>query len=70
MGMVRTIRKIGNSKGLMFDNALAEHTCLRAGDLVNLTLHSNGVIVLTPLNPRITAQRNSAQSPGKNKPRL
>ena len=53
--MLKTIPRIGNSQGLIFDAALRELTGLRAGDQVNVTVHEGGTITLTPI--RKTASR-------------
>jgi len=50
--MVKTISKVGNSHGLVFDSALMELAHLRPGDEVNVEVHSGGTITLTPLRPR------------------
>ena len=50
--MVKTITKIGNSQGLIFDSTLMDLANLKAGDQVNVEIHSGGTITLTPLNPR------------------
>jgi antitoxin component of MazEF toxin-antitoxin module len=50
--MIKTISKIGNSQGLIFDAALMELAHLRAGDQVNVEVHDGGTITLTPLRPR------------------
>lgn len=47
--MVKTLTKIGNSCGLIFDAAVRELTGLQPGDQVNVTVHEGGAIVLTPL---------------------
>ena len=47
--MLKTIAKVGNSQGLIFDSALCELTGLKAGDQVNVTVHEGGTIVLTPM---------------------
>ena len=51
--MLKTISRIGNSQGLIFDAALRELTGLRAGDQVNITVHEGGTITLTPMRPKI-----------------
>ncbi|MEO8306368.1 MAG: AbrB/MazE/SpoVT family DNA-binding domain-containing protein [Betaproteobacteria bacterium] len=53
--MLKTIGKIGNSQGLIFDAALRELTGLKAGDEVNVTVHEGGAIVITPMRATITA---------------
>jgi antitoxin component of MazEF toxin-antitoxin module len=50
--MVKTISKVGNSHGIIFDSALMELAHLRAGDEVNVEVHAGGTITLTPLRPR------------------
>jgi antitoxin component of MazEF toxin-antitoxin module len=50
--MVKTISKVGNSHGIVFDSALLELAHLRPGDEVNVEVHSGGTITLTPLRPR------------------
>lgn len=50
--MLKTISKIGNSQGIMFDTALMELAHLKAGDQVNVEVHEGGTITLTPLRPR------------------
>lgn len=50
--MVKTISKVGNSQGIIFDAALLELAHLKAGDDVNVEVHDGGTITLTPLRPR------------------
>jgi antitoxin component of MazEF toxin-antitoxin module len=50
--MIKTISKIGNSHGLMFDAALMELAHLKAGDQVNVEVHAGGTVTLTPLRPK------------------
>lgn len=47
--MLKTITRIGNSQGLIFDAALRELTGLKDGDQVNITVHAGGSIVITPV---------------------
>lgn len=49
--MIKTITKIGNSRGLIFDSALLELAHLKEGDQVNVEVHSGGTITITPLKP-------------------
>lgn len=53
--MVKTISKVGNSHGIVFDAALMDLAHLRAGDEVNVEVHEGGTITLTPLRPRPSA---------------
>lgn len=52
--MLKTIGKVGNSQGLIFDAALRELTGLKAGDYVNITVHEGGAIVITPMRPTLS----------------
>ena len=51
--MRKTITKIGNSQGIIFDAALMELARVKVGDQVNVTVHTGGSIVLTPIHPAI-----------------
>ena len=50
--MIKTISKVGNSHGLMFDAALMDMAHLKPGDQVNVEVHEGGTITLTPLRPK------------------
>ncbi len=50
--MIKTISKVGNSQGVIFDAALMELAHLKAGDEVNVEVHAGGTITLTPIRPR------------------
>lgn len=58
--MLKTISKIGNSQGLIFDAALRELTGLKAGDQVNVTVHEGGTIVVTPMRATLPAAEAGA----------
>lgn len=47
--MIKTLAKIGNSQGLIFDSELRELTGLHVGDQVNVTVHELGTIIVTPI---------------------
>ena len=70
--MRKTITRIGNMQGLIFDAALRELTGLKAGDQVNVTVHEGGTIVITPMRPTIAAAdaRAAAKSLIKRNERL
>jgi antitoxin component of MazEF toxin-antitoxin module len=55
--MTKTITKIGNSHGLMFDSALMDLARIKVGDQVSISLHEGGSIVLTPVRPVITPEK-------------
>jgi len=50
--MIKTISKVGNSQGIIFDAALMELARLKTGDEVNVEVHEGGTITLTPIRPR------------------
>ena len=50
--MIKTITKVGNSQGIIFDAALMELAHLKAGDDVNVEVHEGGTLTLTPIRPR------------------
>ncbi len=50
--MVKTITKVGNSQGIIFDTALLEMARLKVGGEVNIEVHSGGTITLTPVRPK------------------
>ncbi len=58
--MTKTIAKVGNSQGLIFDAALMDLARLKVGDQVNVTVHEGGTIVLTPLRPAIGPKKAAA----------
>jgi antitoxin component of MazEF toxin-antitoxin module len=51
--MIKTITKIGNSQGVMFDAALMDLARIKIGDQMTVTIHEGGSIVLTPVRPVI-----------------
>lgn len=55
--MIKTITKVGNSHGIIFDSALLELAHLKAGDELNVEVHEGGTITLTPISPRVSAER-------------
>jgi len=55
--MIKTVTKVGNSQGVIFDSAVMELAHLKLGDSLNLEVHSSGTITLTPMRPQIDAAR-------------
>ena len=51
--MTKTITKVGNSQGIIFDAALMDLARVKVGDQANVTVHTGGSIVLTPIHPAI-----------------
>ena len=54
--MIKTITKIGNSQGIIFDSALMDLAHLKVGDKLQVTVHQGGSVVLTPDKPVITPE--------------
>jgi antitoxin component of MazEF toxin-antitoxin module len=51
--MTKTVSKIGNSQGIIFDAALMDLARVKVGDQVNITfVPESGAIVLMPLRQR------------------
>lgn len=50
--MIKTISKVGNSQGIIFDAALMELARLKVGDEVNVSVHDGGSIVVTPIRSK------------------
>jgi antitoxin component of MazEF toxin-antitoxin module len=47
--MIKKIRKVGNSHGIIFDSSLMKLAHLKAGDELNVEVHAGGTITLAPL---------------------
>jgi len=60
--MTKTIAKIGNSQGVIFDSALMSLARLKVGDQVTVTVHEGGSIVLTPVRPVIQPDKAAARA--------
>lgn len=54
--MIKTITKVGNSHGIIFDAALMDSAHLKLGDKVNVEIHDGGTITLTPMKGSIDAE--------------
>jgi antitoxin component of MazEF toxin-antitoxin module len=50
--MTKTIAKVGNSNGIIFDATLMDMAHLKTGDQMNVEIHDGGTITLTPIHPR------------------
>ena len=60
--MTKTISKVGNSQGIIFDAALMDLARVKVGDQVTVTVHEGGSIILTPVRPTIAAKDASASA--------
>jgi antitoxin component of MazEF toxin-antitoxin module len=58
--MTKTISKVGNSHGIIFDAALMDMARLKVGDQVSISVHAGGSIVLTPMRPTIEPKAAAA----------
>ena len=54
--MTKTVTKIGNSQGIIFDTAFMDMAHLKVGDRLQVTFHQGGSVVLTPEKPVITPE--------------
>jgi antitoxin component of MazEF toxin-antitoxin module len=57
--MIKTVTKIGNSQGVIFDAALMDLAHLKVGDQLVVSVHEGGTILLTPTAPVIDAEKAS-----------
>jgi antitoxin component of MazEF toxin-antitoxin module len=67
--MIKTIAKVGNSNGIIFDATLMDLAHLKRGDEVNVEVHEGGMITLSPLRRSIEpkmAAATAARLIGKN----
>lgn len=58
--MIKTITKVGNSQGIIFDATVMDLARLKVGDRVNLEIHDGRTISLTPMrtepNPKAVSK--------------
>ena len=59
--MIKTIAKIGNSHGIIFDSTLLQLSHLKPGDEVNVEVHPGGTITITPMKPVPTPNEFTAK---------
>lgn len=60
--MIKTITKIGNSHGIIFDSTLLQLAHLKPGDEVNVEVHPGGTITITPLDPAVISASEAASA--------
>ena len=60
--MVKTISKIGNSQGIIFDSALLQLARLKVGDEVNVEVHAGGTITIAPMSPSVIEASTAAET--------
>jgi antitoxin component of MazEF toxin-antitoxin module len=57
--MIKSVTKVGNSQGIIFDAALLDMARLKVGDQVDVVVHDGGTITLTPVRRAIGAEEAS-----------
>ena len=60
--MTKTISKVGNSQGIIFDTALMDLARVKVGDQMTVTVLEGGSIILTPIRPTIPAKTAAASA--------
>lgn len=60
--MIKTITKIGNSQGIIFDSALLQLARLKVGDEVNVEVHAGGTITIAPMEPAVIEASTAAET--------
>jgi antitoxin component of MazEF toxin-antitoxin module len=55
--MTKTISKVGNSNGIIFDAAFMDMAHLKTGDVMSVEVHEGGAITLTPLQRHIDSKK-------------
>lgn len=58
--MIKTIKRVGNSKGIILDAAILDLARLKEGDQLDLVVHDSGSITLTPLRPVVEPDEAAA----------
>jgi antitoxin component of MazEF toxin-antitoxin module len=57
--MIKAIKKVGNSQGIILDAPLMEMAHLKVGDEMHVTVHEGGSITFTPMRPQVSAEEFS-----------
>jgi antitoxin component of MazEF toxin-antitoxin module len=57
--MIKTITKIGNSHGIIFDASLMDMAHLKVGDQLNIEIHGGRSLTLTPIRTEPDAKEVS-----------
>ena len=60
--MIKTITKIGNSQGIIFDSALLQLARLKVGDEVNVEVHAGGTITIAAMEPAVISAEQAAET--------
>jgi len=54
--MIKAIKKVGNSQGIILDAPLMEMAHLKVGDEMHVTVHEGGSITFTPMRPTVSPE--------------
>lgn len=57
--MIKAIKKVGNSQGIILDAPLMEMAHLKVGDEMHVTVHEGGSITFTPMRPTVSQEEFS-----------
>ncbi len=57
--MIKAIKKVGNSQGIILDAPLMEMAHLKVGDEMHVTVHEGGSITFTPVRPTVSREEFS-----------
>ena len=60
--MIKTITKIGNSQGIIFDSALLQLARLKVGDEVNVEVHAGGTITIAAMEAIVIPADQAAET--------
>ena len=60
--MIKTITKIGNSQGIIFDSALLQLARLKVGDEVNVEVHAGGTITIAAMEATVIPADQAAET--------
>jgi antitoxin component of MazEF toxin-antitoxin module len=58
--MIKTITKVGNSRGIILDSALLEMAHLKEGDQLSVTVHESGTLTFTPMHREVIDEQTAA----------
>ena len=58
--MIKTITKVGNSQGIIFDSALLQLARMKIGDEVNVEVHAGGTITIAPMEREVIEETTAA----------
>ena len=56
--MIKTITRVGNSKGIILDSALLELAHWKEGDQLAVTVHESGAITSSPVDARVIEEED------------